>query len=85
MIDKVNVPAQSGNSLDKVRIIKLIVLFRGKMERELASIDKKRTRILLPNNNAPTISEFFLTGNTHNSRNRMYRPDERIFFSLLRR
>ena len=31
------------------------------MKRELVSIDKNRTRLLLPTNSAPTILEFFLT------------------------
>ena len=52
------------------------------MEPELSSVDKNRTRILLPTNNAPKILEFFLTVNTHNSRYKMFHHDECGFFYL---
>ena len=46
------------------------------MERELVSVDKNSTRVLLKPNNAPTILEFCLT---HLPRNRYHR-DESTFF-----
>ena len=86
MINKVHVPAQSGNSLDKVRICETSSLVNGKMEWELVSTCKNGTQLLLPTNKAPTILDFFLSDTSHNSRNRMYmyhRDESSLFFLFI--